>query len=141
MDGGVLGQLPYNGIIENCYNTATITSLGYYGGGVVGEVDRSTVRNCYNVGTLSGGGNRTGAIVAWRSEGGSIENSFYLEKTFQYACYNNATWPGVTSSSDEYMKSQAFVDALNNGADNWTRDDNINKGYPILKSMKYSQQM
>lgn len=66
----------------------------------------------------------------------SIKNSFYLLGSYQYAVSKNATFTGVTTKDETYMKSQAFVDELNKGTDVWIRDDEVNEGYPILRTIK-----
>lgn len=66
-------------------------------------------------------------------------NCFYLLGSYQYPANGQTTYAGATAKDEAYMKSQEFVDALNNGGDNWTRDNNINEGYPILKSINYQR--
>ena len=50
--------------------------------------------------------------------------------------FSNGTWlyREIKKSSNE-MKTAEFVDLLNQDQeeDVWTRDENINEGYPILK--------
>ncbi|MDO4543084.1 MAG: GLUG motif-containing protein [Clostridia bacterium] len=73
--GGIVG---YNyGIIANCYNAGTVSSIRDSVGGIVGH-NYGTVTNCYNVGLIS---NTKGAL------GGVVGNNYGIVTT----CYNAGT--------------------------------------------------
>ena len=60
--GGVAGSF-YGGLIQDCYNTATISGAGDQIGGIVGYInDISTVQDCYNRGAITGN-DKVGGIV------------------------------------------------------------------------------
>ena len=71
--------------------------------------------------------------------GGCKAENFYNLKELKYASsagFSNVSWlerEGKKSSNE--MKTAEFVDLLNQDQeeDVWTRDENINEGYPILK--------
>ncbi len=50
--GGICGK--NEGTIENCYNTGTVSGEMYYIGGICGGSSLSTIKNCYNTGAVSG---------------------------------------------------------------------------------------
>lgn len=103
-------------------------------GGLIGNVNVNGVKikNCYSVGKSIGNSALCKSGVEC-----TAENCFYLLGSYQYASHGKATYTGVTAKSEEYMKSNEFLTVLNSGEDNWTRDNDINEGYPILKGIKY----
>ena len=125
--GGISGFVRSgNYTINNCYNTGNL--LASYSGGIVAYADETlyigslTINNCYNAGNLSGGG-----IVG--SGASNVYNSYYL--------VGSASNPGGgTSQTELFMKTQEFVDLLNNGPEPnhaYTLDiDLVNDGYPVF---------
>ena len=77
--GGVVGG--NHGMVQNCYNSGTVTG-GTPVGGVVG-MNYSTVENCYNTGAVSGR-NSVGGVVGWNSSG-TVQN-----------CYNTGSVSGLS---------------------------------------------
>lgn len=100
--GGIVGQShtsgePVTTIVENCYNTGTVTSVTGNASGIVSSVSavnhknletNSIVRNCYTTGTVNcagtGIGANTAAVSYLHSEGGDnvkalVENCFYTD--------------------------------------------------------------
>lgn len=78
--GGIVGR-GYSGSVKNCYNTGNIKGSSYGIGGVVGT-NTGAVDNCYNIGSVEGGydfGNIFG--MNYSTQGGSINNSYYLSST------------------------------------------------------------
>ena len=87
--GGVVGYAYENSIIENCYNTGSVTGRDSVGG-VAGEA-RSLygyvyIMNCYNTGFVSGSEECVGGVVGYASSSSTVTN-----------CYNNGS---VEGSSD-----------------------------------------
>ena len=126
-------------IVEDCYNTGKIvgpqiTNTGT--GGIAGGVGGGTVKNCYNIGPLSG--MRKGEITGYTYA--SIIKSYFLNNTGNDAVgeiLDSNVTVDVTAKTTEEMKTQEFVDLLNNGRTGseavWKMDTkNINNGYPIL---------
>ena len=124
--GGIVGQAG-TAIITNCYNTGAVSaSPSYISGGIVGQAGTATIINCYNTGSISVSNNYSGGIVGAKSNG-TVSNSYYLN-----TCGGNNTYGGQPMSSDA-MKTQEFVETLNNGLCAWEYDSyNTNSGYPIL---------
>ena len=134
--GGIFGfSIQSNVNINNCYNTGSIeangeilspnTPAGPAAGGIASFLLSSncSITNCYNVGVVSSTQD-AGCILAYGPKT-TLENNFYIS-----TC--SAGGEG-TSLSEEYMRSQEFVDYLNGRDQVWALDvDNINNGFPIL---------
>jgi len=72
--GGLIGYA--DGTVANCYNTATIISVGDGVGGIVGHNYGELIYNCYNTGDVLGW-DGAGGILGWSSStGGSVYNSW-----------------------------------------------------------------
>ena len=125
--GGIVGAA--NDVIltiDNCYNTGEILYVWFYNfrGGILGwggDNNISTLKNCYNSGSADYG------IVAKSSGTLNIYNSHYC----------SADFGGMgTPQTEAFMKTQEFVDILNNGPtpnSAYTLDvPLINNGFPIL---------
>ena len=136
--GGIYGySLQKKVTINNCYNTGSIFADGIVmgsapagpaAGGIASFLFMGNCRitNCYNAGTVSSTED-AGCILAYGNNT-SLENIYYLN-----TC--SAGGEGVALSED-YMRSQDFVDCLNgqNSDQVWAMDvDNINDGFPILE--------
>ena len=135
--GGIYGySLQTKATINNCYNTGSIFAdgevpstfpAGPAAGGIAGFLFRGNcvITNCYNVGTVSSTED-AGCIVAYGNST-TLENNYYIN-----TC--SAGGEGVALSED-YMRSQDFVDCLNGRISDlvWALDeDYINDGFPIL---------
>lgn len=126
--GGILGHGGTATIID-CYNTGNIeASYGSnsFAGGIDGRsAGRTNIINSYNVGTITSS-DVSGGIIGF-STNGIVSNSYYLN-----TCGGNSTYGGQPLSSDA-MKTQEFVETLNNGLCAWEYDsNNTNLGYPVL---------
>ena len=123
---GVGGIISMNGTVENCYNVGTIDGEN----AVAGIAGRSSnIKNSYNVGQVVYGENSSyyGAIVGMKPSGGNIDNCYYLE-----GCIADPNQYGEPKTA-EFMRSQDFVNLLNNEITIWTMDtENINNGYPVF---------
>lgn len=127
----ILRQVLRTAIARGLWRETILDELVYVG---LGNHANDLIVNCYSLMKIG-----NGQAIGYNVAAGGIKNSYYLNGIANFASESSAEWNGATAKSDSYMKSQAFVDALNNGGDVWTRDDNINEGYPILKSIKYKK--
>lgn len=131
--GGILGRSigGDGGSINNCYNSGRVSAIGGEegnfpaAGGLFG-LGSVTITNSYNVGEISCT-NHLGCLIGSQMGSCTVENSYYLN-TCAESEYG-------TSSSEDYMRTQELVDALNAGNRNpiWAMDENnINDGFPVL---------
>lgn len=131
--GGIIGANMNQATIDNCYNTADVSAegeAGSYGpaaGGLLGYGIRDSIANCYSTGQVSGS-NYFGCLVSPNvSSNVVVVNSYYL---------NTCTESEFGEpKSEDYMRSQEFVDYLNGRNRDlvWAMDeDNVNDGFPIL---------
>lgn len=133
--GGIIGGAVSSSYIRQCYNTGAITGTTSVGG-ICGSAIKY-VKYCYNIGKLNctKGGNIVGTTLGNSVDG--ILNDFYQNgSSFPGVCDVSDQVSGVISKSEEYMKSQDFVDLLQAGVDskdviaNWVHVEN---DYPTLK--------
>ena len=119
--GGILGIVyaktsngPAGFAIENCYNKGAVSVTGqtndsYHAAGIAACPLDTTVKNCYSSGTLSsknGTADRGTTYGIGNVSGGSVTNSYYLERTAANA-------GGGKSLTDAQLKSWAAAYALN----------------------------
>lgn len=121
--------------ILNCYSNDTINTVGanggnhaYYGGGILGlsEVgNRLFIKNCYHVGSVNT--QHKGGILAQNTNMTIVRNCYFEE-----GCAPEDGF-GVPMASD-YMKTEAFVNRLNNGSTVFRMDAEPyeNGGYPVF---------
>ena len=144
--GGIVGYINSGSLtITNCYNTGeieTINSAGYdyyqCCGGIVGCVNSAslTITNCYNTGNLSctheiSCGGIVGEII-------SNECNYNITNCYYRTDCGGTNQNGGLPMSEEAMKSEGFVNTLNNGSETWIRDTyNVNQEYPILSNILY----
>ena len=74
--GGICGK--NEGTIENCYNTGTVSGEMYYIGGICGDSSLRTIKNCYNTGAVSGSSEVGG--VCGTSDQDTIANCYNIGK-------------------------------------------------------------
>ncbi|HMM05146.1 MAG TPA: S-layer homology domain-containing protein [Clostridiales bacterium] len=152
--GGLVG---YNdGTIRNCGASGSIQGgNGTRAGGSTGfnqsYDDQSTIQNCYAAGAVSGiGWGFVGPFYGENQEsfsGASFKDCYWNEDATITATENGGQTPTVHGSTSnclakdsDYMKSQDFVNALNDGLPGttgyyqWEIIESINDGYPILKA-------
>lgn len=128
--GGIIGRNQGRAVIDNCYNTASVSANGesYYvaAGGLLGGGTLDSITNCYSTGEVSGN-NIIGCLVGFNMSNVFVVNSYYL---------NTCTESEFGEpKSEDYMRSQEFVDYLNGRNRDlvWAMDeDNVNNGFPIL---------
>ena len=158
--GGIVGGRSSAWEIVECYNEGDITASSW-GGGICSYAKGTTVNNCYNTGSVAGtadpsswspaiGGlvgvsqssctitnsynagvvsstNSVGCLIGYPTGNIIVENCYYLN-TCTESEYGEP-------KSEDYMRSQEFVDHLNgrNRDQVWAMDvDYINDGFPIL---------
>ena len=160
--GGITGRISTNTSVEYCFNNGKIIGENIVGG-ISGDIIKNAItRSCYNIGEISG--NKTfGGICGNLSN--YVENSYsigkinYNNSSINYGalfgkmfetsqcinCYYNSTsgvngtgceeTAGLANSvigkSTEELKGLAEI-----LGDAYVHDDNINGGYPYLKSNK-----
>lgn len=133
--GGIIGGAVSSSYIRQCYNTGAITGTTSVGG-ICGSAIKY-VKYCYNIGKLNctKGGNIVGTTLGNSVDG--ILNDFYQNgSSFPGVCDVSDQVSGAISKSEEYMKSQDFVDLLQAGVDpkdviaNWVH---VEDEYPTLE--------
>lgn len=135
--GGIVGEVESIDtlFILNCYSNDTITSIPahygnakYYAGGILATADVTTslyIKNCYHAGPISS--RNKGGILAQNTNMTIVRNCFF----------DGAVAPddgfGLPLESD-YMKTEAFVQQLNNGSSVFKMDTEpyANDGYPVF---------
>ena len=139
--GGILGSsMGFNAHfvknkieIRSCYNVGDVsvdvagTGLNESACGILGVAyinDTVTVVSCYSAGTLMG--DAMGGIMVTESEKITVTNSYYLESE---GCDNGYGEP----KTEEYMKTEEFVEVLNESDPVYSMDyTNENGGFPVF---------
>ncbi len=135
--GGIVGYVAEidSLYIINCYSNDTLTgnssnasNVNSYAGGIIAKANPSStlyVKNCYHVGPISS--KYKGGILAQNTNMTIVRNCFF----------DGAVAPddgfGLPLESD-YMKTEAFVQQLNNGSSVFRMDTEpyANDGYPVF---------
>lgn len=138
--GCFVGYLVEGSTLENCFAQdavvdATDSRFDDLGGLVSNGGSPGIIRGCY----FSGRVNPSGIA---RIKVGGIESGLYYPNWGNYInvynSYNNSDLTpsvgreGINKTTIE-MKSQAFVELLNQQADIWEMDNGINNGFPVFK--------
>ncbi|MFR9523477.1 MAG: GLUG motif-containing protein [Rikenellaceae bacterium] len=134
--GGTIGST--DDFVVNCYNSSSVTASGQNVGGVLGYASSTYdyVTNCLNCGSVSGGDDLVGGVVGRGSaiyshnvgevsgtgnfgpvvhDNGTYSNPYSAKG----CCYSDTCGASSTSTTyttvltDEYMRSEAFVDRIN----------------------------
>lgn len=132
--GGIIGNVEQLDTLRilNCYSndtiTANITATGSYAGGIIGKANALTtlyIKNCYHAGSVEATHNA--GILAQNTNMTVVRNCY-----FEQDCAPDDGF-GVPMASD-YMKTEAFVNRLNNGSTVYRMDTEPfeNNGYPIF---------
>ena len=150
--GGIIGFISLNSRgnllnlnIENCYNLANVNST-QASGGMIGYALRVyetassiiSINNCYNIGKIKGNamGEITGKTYNINQEDFKVSNSYYIEKRNNAIGQGNATETNVESKSQQYMKTNEFVELLNSNIDStntdWKKWKLGTNGYPTF---------
>jgi uncharacterized repeat protein (TIGR02543 family) len=126
--GGITGAGWNGGYIKNCYNAGKVINSYNDGTGGISGTDEVPIINCYNAGAI-GAGSKSFAI-GFNNGGGSTVNCYWL--TGSAPCGSGLAATEVTS---DYMKSAAFLAAINGNGRAFVADTtpNINSGFPILR--------
>ena len=139
-----------NGLMENCYNTGTITGATVTGG-LVGKLDGSmrdyekcSIHHCYNVGAVvnTGTDGKVGTIIGHMHADydNVIENNYALKSELNPIGALNVgeyTRGGLNAVDAAEMRSAAVLASLGEAfqADGICKQQ-INQGYPILTWQK-----
>jgi len=77
--GGIVGDNDSGGVIENCFNTGNISGKDYLGG-IAGynNSSRGVIRNCYNTGNIRSDGKYSGGIVGF-NDGGLLNGCYWMK--------------------------------------------------------------
>ena len=138
--GNIKGGLGVGGVggfkctVENSYNMGRIEGIDRLGGIAGYIMNGNTLKNCYNVGDVvyDENVNYIGAIVSVVISQSHVENCYYLE-----GCVANPNEYGEPKTA-EFMRSDEFVNLLNNETDVWVMDtENTNDGYPVFGNTPY----
>ncbi len=135
--GGICGEV--SKLVKYCYNIVNMYTDNNvtYIGGIVGnfyknpdyEADTLVIAYCYNAGDISA--ENVGGVISKNDYENNVinaDNSYYINTI---ASTNNY---GIPKSEAE-MKSQGFVDLLNNGGNVYTLDIYyVNNGFPIFSN-------
>ena len=124
--GGILGESQnLNTTIANCYNIGNLE--GDYASGITGWISdagdvtatpHTNIINCYNTGAITGRISKAGIIVLYNSRTtADIQNVYYLDTCADVGVQNSSSDAG-TALSNTYMKTQDFVNDLNNNITN-----------------------
>ncbi len=150
--GGISGVNEESGIIENVYNTGSISSEIFdkqsedddvcYVGGILGRNNVGSVKNAYSIGKVSNINNeeaRTeiGGVVGYNynasSEKCDLNNCYYLENLISSSNINTKISEDGEVKESSQMKSQEFLDLLNqDNSGMWKFSSGKNNGYPVL---------
>ena len=135
--GGIVGEVSKMDTLSllNCYSNNNINTVPanhgnsqYYGGGILAYPNTNTticIKNCYHVGPIIT--QHKGGILAQNTNMTIVRNCF-----FEKDCAPDDGF-GVPLESD-YMKTEAFVNRLNNGSTVFRMDTEPfeNDGYPVF---------
>ena len=136
--------------VENCYNKGNITveEIDNYGllrgGGICGSIENGgQLKNSYNAGRITFTSTRYSGIIIGACDTNSItQNCYSLENVSNMneigLCnyvYGGGRLINCSALTDSYMKTQNFVNDLNEGntKGNLAWKLNPNGGYPILQ--------
>ena len=130
-----VGIVVYNyGEINNCYSTGLISSEVRDGLNispkVIGlvHINNGCITNCYTISQL----NTAKIVNIINTNNGTINNCYYLNSTYTGNVLNN-----VISKDSDFMKTEDFINLLNNGNDVFVLDsENKNDGYPVFNDEK-----
>lgn len=120
--GGIAGTGGFSNTIQNCYNTAAISTNWQSSecGGIVGSVyDKSNTISCYNVGVVSNSGDskECGAISGNASDSNFL-NNYYLDSSCNQGV--GSTFTGdVTSKTSTELSDLNILTNLNKNGNAW----------------------
>ena len=145
--GGIVGVNESTGKIENSYNKGNVSSqvFGIQSGkddicligGITGR-NIGSIKNAYSIGGVSDKNNENiktfiDGIGANHVSQGKFSNCYYLENTITASEINTEITENGEAKSSSVMKSQEFLDLLNQDNSNmWKFGSGKNNGYPVL---------
>lgn len=136
--GGICGAGWGSGAIVNCYNLGSVsTTYACPAGGICGSNSGLDIYNCYNIGRIDSNGNGRGRAIGCHNAGSyTVSDCYYLEGCDDDPASNGwyvgtalSISVSVSSRSDAELKSEAFVQELNNNGAAYVYNPG---GYPML---------
>lgn len=137
--GGIAGGLEgRNFYIKDCYNTASVSAN--FAGGIVGKNYSIALSNSYTTYTpISTEYSSHSALSGTTTANSSEKNCYFLPYPLENFYETVSGTSSVLKRTESEMKSQTFVNTLNDGGDTWSFDSGVkNNGYPILKGIEYT---
>ena len=129
-----IAVLNYSGEIYNCYSKGEISSEVRDGLNISPKVmgliyqNDGSITNCYTISQL----NTAKTVNIINTNTGTISNCYYLKSTYTGNVLNN-----IISKDSNFMKTEDFVNLLNNSDDVFVLDsENKNDGYPVFNDEK-----
>ncbi len=119
---------------KNCFAVAVVSGEDMIGG-FYGVSQMGIVNNCYAVSTVNAVGTK-GSFIGIASGLTTISNAFYNQEvsTLDGAGVVEQAVVSIEGKTTSDMKTQSFVDTLNNNTDVWAIIENKNEGYPAFES-------
>ena len=130
------GLVAHNeGVISNCYSSASITGISELGGLVGCNIDGGIISNCYSIGAVNGKSIKGGLVGISRS---IVSNCYYNKETSGQNDPDKKE-SGEGKSTAE-MQSREFADKLNSIAgllamNSWISSDGE---YPVLSNQTFN---
>lgn len=126
--GGIVDQVDRQAVVTDCLNEGTVNGSYVWNGGIVAETYECSIKNSLNVGVVTGVDNFLStpqAIVGTDDTKTSIENCYYLMGTDMVEDEHD----GVEGVSAEDIKTDAFLELLDQGNGNWI----MGETHPVIK--------
>ena len=121
---GLVGEIDKS-TIRNCYSSVNVNGFKD-SGGLAGIINECTISNCYSTGKVSDGQN-VGGLVGQKTSS-NVSNSFWDIETSGLD-----TSDGGTGKSTQEMKTKStFTNAGWDFDSTWSINKDINEGYPYL---------
>ncbi len=135
--GGLVGNVTSGASIDNCYAHGTVSGDNKVGG-LVGQIDASTVTNCYSTAVVTCVNEFVGGLISISENDATITNSYWNTETS-----GQSTSAGGAGKTTDEMKNLYmyhgdgwdFESETQNGTSNtWDMDisGSSNDGYPCL---------
>ncbi|MFR9619997.1 MAG: hypothetical protein SNH63_02115 [Rikenellaceae bacterium] len=128
--GGIIGVVAgtFNAYIVNCYNSGNVSSLTTVStiGGVIGYTTSSStvyINNVYNIGAITNSGSGScGVLVGTNNSSCNITYGYYLGDESTTIGYSLTSTTDCAYYTEDNMKSQTFVNLLNENAAKYNTD-------------------
>ena len=122
--GGIVGRQTYDTIIANCYNLGAISGENRVGG-IVGHLSYGDCYNCYNLGSVTATDNYLGGVIGY--ENGTARNNYYGGD-----CPSTVGGLGDFNSSEDVAGEAEYLSTIVSDAksENWYSSSLWNSTYP-----------